>query len=227
MKLTSLALIAALFSLNVRAELPTELTVSSFDVYEVPVTAEDKAQLPLLLAEPDPGLGTVIAVARQLVALGEVLYPLIKRGQPEVTTQFAPINVLPVDPATGRNADPFMMERAGRPATKKFIGSIKNGLGMEVVRLEFLAHYSPGASFEGKGKYLQNAMIVPSKIWATWGWDVTATMRLLSISNQGTRTQPIAAAVLQMNYTVRNLISHVEKNHLVEINGLGEMIVTE
>lgn len=227
MKLTSLALVAALFSLNIRAELPAEFTVSSFEVYEVPVTAEDKAQIPLMLAEPDPGLGTVIAVARQLVALGEVLYPLIKRGQPEVTTQFAPINVLPVDPATGRNADPFMMERTGRPASKKFVGSVKNGFGIEVVRLEFLTHFSPGASFEGKGKYLQNAMIIPSKIWATWGWDVTATMRLLSISNQGTRSRPVAAAVLQMNYSVRNLISHIEKNHLVEINGLGEMNVTE
>ncbi len=221
MKIASLAMVLALIAFPVRAEVPAEMTIASFDVYEAPLTAEDKAHASLMI--DDPGLGTVIAVARQLVALGEVLYPLIKRGQPEVTTQFAPINVLPIDPATGRNADPFMIERTGRPVSKKFIGSVKNLMGVEVVRLEFLTHFSPGGSFEGKGKYVQNAMIVPTKIWASWGWDVTATMRLLSVANQGSRSQPIAAAVLQMNYSVRNLVNHLEKNHLVEINGLGEM----
>lgn len=198
--------------------------ISSFEVYEVPVSDAEAKSAPLLLAA-DPGLGTVIAVARELVALGEVLYPLIKRGQPEVTTEFAPINVLPTDPATGRHADPFMMENARSPISKKFVGVVKNGFNMEVVRLEFMAHFSPGASFDGHGKYLQNAIIVPTQIWATWGWEVNATMKLQSIANQGTRAEPVAAAVLNMNYTVKNLITHIEKNHLVELNGNGELKV--
>jgi hypothetical protein len=197
--------------------------ISSFEVYEVPVTDAEAKSAPVMLA--DPGLGTVIAVARELVALGEILYPLIKRGQPEVTTEFAPINVLPTDPSTGRHADPFLMENTGSPVSKKFVGVVKNGFGMTVVSLEFLVHFAPGASYEGRGQYLQNAIIVPSKIWATWGWEVNATMKLQSIANQGTRAAPVAAAVLNMNYTVKNLITHIEKNHLVELNGRGEMNV--
>jgi hypothetical protein len=201
---------------------PTD-EIASFEVYQVPLTEAEENLAPVTLA--DPGLGTVIAVARELVALGEILYPLIKRGQPEVTTDFAPINVLPMDPSTNRHVDPFVMENTGTPVSKKFVGVVKNGFGMEVVRLEFLAHFAPGASYEGRGRYLQNAIIVPSKIWATWGWEVNATMKLQSIANQGTRAAPVAAAVLSMNYTVKNLITHIEKNHLVELNGKGEMNV--
>lgn len=225
MKLISTSLVALLLSslAFAKTEIPADMQIASFEVTESPVTAADLANMPVMLK--DTGLGSIIAIAKDIVALGEVLYPLIKRGQPEVTTAFAPINVLPINPATGRNVDPFQMENDSRPLAKKFTGVVKNGFGVQVVTMEFLVYFSAGSSFNGKGKYIQNAMVVPSMIHVTWGWDVTATMKLLSISNQGTRSQPVAGAVMQMNYTVKNLITHLEKNHLIDINGNGQLSV--
>lgn len=165
----------------------------------------------------------VISVAKDIIALGEAVYELVRKGKPSNTTEYAPISVVPKDPTTKEYIDPFMLEGFSIPEEKSYSAVIKNGLGKEVVRFDYTLIYSYGGSYNGTGKYLTNVIIVPKSVKTTHGWDFTATMKLSGIMNHGTKDDPIAGVMVTMKYQMNSWSSAFERNDTIHISGRGEV----
>jgi len=167
-------------------------------------------------------VGEVIMVADQIIALGEKIYKIIEKGRPVVQTQYSPISVLPKY-SNGNSVDAMDMENWSSPKGIKYKVSYKNLYGMNVASIEFLVLMSYGGRYNGKGRYITSAQIIPSNVTAAWGYDVSATMKLNSIQNKGTKASPVAAAVLNFSYTVKTVMKHDENHMTFYMDGNGTL----
>jgi hypothetical protein len=167
--------------------------------------------------------GKVISVAKDMVALGEAIYQLVKKGKPTNTTTFAAISVVPKDPSTKEYVDPFDLENFSIPVEREFSAIIKNGLGREVVRFDYTVVYSYGGTYNQTGKYLTNVMIVPKYVKTSFGWDFNATMSLSGIMNHGSKIDPVAGAMVTMKYQMNSWTASFERNDTIHITGNGQL----
>jgi hypothetical protein len=167
--------------------------------------------------------GRVIQTARDLVALGEAFYELVKKGRPSNVTEFAPISVVPRNAQTKEYVDPFDLEGFSMPVERSFIAKVKNGTGSEVVNFNYKVIYSFGGSYDGKGKYLTNVMVVPGAVRTSYGWDFNAKMSLSGVMNHGTRENPVAGAMVNIKYQMNSWSAAFERNDTIHVTGAGEM----
>lgn len=167
--------------------------------------------------------GKVIQTARDMVALGEAIYELVKKGRPTNVTEYAPISVIPKDPMTKEHVDPFDMEGFSIPVSKSFTAKIKNGLGKEVVSFTYQVVYSYGGSYDGTGKYLTGVSIIPGSVRTTYGWDFNATMKVSGIMNHGSRAEPVAGVLLTVKYQMNSRSNAFERNDTIHITGAGQL----
>lgn len=188
--------------------------------------------------EPDPGpgpgpgygaggdrieqAGRIITVARDMVALGEAIYELVRKGKPSNVTEYAPISVVPRDPMTKEYVDPFDLEGFSMPVEKNFVANIKSG-GREVVKFAYKVMYSYGGSFNGAGKYLTSVIVVPSSVVTKWGWEFNASMKLSGIMNHGSRVDPVAGVMVTMKYQMNGWGTAYERNDTIHITGAGQL----
>lgn len=165
----------------------------------------------------------IIQVARDIVALGEAVYELVKKGRPTNVTEYAPISVVPRDPTTKEYIDPFELEGFSFPVEKNFVTNIKDGTGSSAVTFSYKVLYSYGGSYNGKGRYLTNVIVVPGSVRTSFGWDFNATMKLSGIMNHGTKADPVAGIMITLKYQMNTWSSAFERNDTIHITGNGEL----
>jgi len=199
-------------------EIPLEDQIKSIQTIEV--TASTDTETP---KDPFERVGKVISTSKDMIALGESFYDLVKKGKPSNTTTYAAVSVVPKDPTTKEAVSPFDMEGFSMPSERTFKTRIKNGNGSALVTFLYKVIYSYGGSYNGKGKYLTNVMIVPVKVETSWGVDFSATMSLQGIMNHGSRENPIAGAMVAIKYQVQTWSSSTEANDVIHVTGNGEL----
>ena len=166
--------------------------------------------------------GKVISVARDIVALGEAIYELVKKGKPTNVTEYAPISVVPKDPATKEIVDLFDLEGFSMPVEKTFVARVKNGVGKEVVKFTYKVMFSYGGSYNGAGRYLTGVIIVPQSVVTQFGWEFNASMKLSGMMNHGTKIDPVAGIMITVKYQMNGWSTAYERNDTIHITGRGE-----
>lgn len=152
---------------------------------------------------PTGMLDSVIMIVDKLIAIGQKIIPTIEKGKAVVTnTSMAAVSVLPrletIDPVV------HDMGNWSLPVTKHYKISYKNGLGSEVVSFVYSVTYQYGGTYGGKGKYLTGIRASARNINIAWGFDLDASSQLVQISNIGTTEDVVAAATIEISYTVKN-----------------------
>lgn len=247
---SSLVLSTTVFSAS-NSNIPLDQQISSFTVEEVFTTEfnrfdlssrqsetgganggetkpEPTPETPEAPAKPTIGdrvetAGKVIQVAKDMVALGEAIYELVKKGKPTNITEYAPMSVVPRDPISKEYVDPFDLEGFSMPVERNFIARVKNGMDKEVVNFSYKVIYSYGGSYNGTGKYLTNVIIVPGSIRTTFGWDFNATMKLSGVMNHGTKANPVAGIMVTVKYQMNSWSMAFERNDTIHLTGNGEI----
>ena len=175
-------------------------------------------------------VGGVISVAKDVVALGEAIYALVEKGRPKITTEYAPISILPrdptnsaTDPALKYAVDPFDMEGFSFPVEKLITAKIKSPTGGAAVEFKYKVIYSYGGSYNGTGKYLTGINIIPASVKVGHGWTLNSTMKLTGMMNHGTRANPIVGAMITVKYSIGSMTQAFERNDTIYISGDGSM----
>jgi hypothetical protein len=169
-------------------------------------------------------VGKVIAVAKDIVALGEDIYKLVQKGKPTNTTDFTPIAIVPRDPISKEVVSPFDMEGCSMPTQKKYVTTIRNSTGGEGVRFEYMVVFTHSCSYNGNGKFIQTAMVQPVSVKTSYGWDFNASMKLASIMNYGSKDQPVAGAMITIKYSMNSWHTAFERNDTIHITAKGEVM---
>lgn len=166
--------------------------------------------------------GKIIATAKEFVALGEAVYELVKKGKPNNVTTYAPVSVVPTNPETKQPVDVFDLEGFGIPTQKKFTAKLTNGAGLVVISFDYMVVYSYGGSYNGKGKWISSASIIPVAVRTSFGWDFNAEMKVSGIMNHGSKADPVAGLILTVKYSMKSWSSAYERNDTIHMTGKGD-----
>ncbi len=169
--------------------------------------------------------GRVVAVAKDIVGLGEAIYELVKKGKPSNTTEYAPISIVPRDPLTKEVVSPFDLENFSMPTEQNYKAVVTNSRGKEVVVFKYKVVYSYGGSYNESGKYLTNVIIIPSEVKTSFGWDFSAKMQMTGIYNHGSKANPVAGVLVTMKYQMNSWLKAFERNDTIHITGAGQVKV--
>lgn len=168
------------------------------------------------------GVGEYIMVAREIIAFGKEVYKIIEAGKPVVSIgEVVPLSILPKD-EKGQMVDAFYLTNWQMPKASKYRVIAKNGFGMETISFEFMLLYTYGGKYDGKGAYITGAEVAPTGVDVAWGYNLDANFKVHSIFNQGTSTNPVAAAVLQIEYTIKTVLKESRSVKKFMINGKGQ-----
>lgn len=115
---------------------------------------------------------------------------------------------------------PFEMEYWSSPTTRSYNVVYKNLLGITVLDLTYTVSFSYGGSYQGKGKYLDNITIIPTHVSVAWGFTLTAQVTVPSVINQGSTSNPVAGATINLNYKLSALNTQ-ESMESFFVNGNG------
>ncbi len=200
--------------------------VASVQINEVPATS---VELPApefrrntkIGTNPLANVGAVIALGRDLVALGEALYQLVLKGKPSVKTEYAPISVLPR--VSGQPVDIFETEGWSTPEKRTYEVKYENLYGVVIVEYKFSVLFSHSGTYNGTGAYLTSVQVVPEFVKVLWGWALDSTMRLGGIQNQGTKENPVAGATIILQYTTSSMFENLQRTTSFFITGKGEI----
>ncbi|MEX1099630.1 MAG: hypothetical protein WEB87_04350, partial [Bacteriovoracaceae bacterium] len=113
-------------TLQQKQKLPSDLEILA-DQMNLPKTSKR--------AESAQGLGEVLIVTKNLIALGKEIYKIIEAGKPVVTIESTPVSVLPRD-AKGEYVDPFHLTNWSAPKVKKYKVVAIIYMGMKPVSFE-------------------------------------------------------------------------------------------
>jgi hypothetical protein len=185
----------------------------------------ESGESPTPTPSPTGMLDSVIMVVDKLIAIGQKIIPTIEKGKAVVTnSSMGAVSVLPrletIDPVV------HDMGNWSIPVTKHYQISYKNGLGSEVVSFVYSVTYQYGGTYGGKGQYLTGIRASARKINIAWGFDLDASSQLVQISNVGTTEDVIAAATIEIQYTVKNwtrTITNVESFFVAGDNRLYKL----
>lgn len=170
---------------------------------------------------PIENIGRVIALGKDLVALGESVYQLVLKGKPSVKSTYAPISVIPR--VGGEPADIFELEGFSVPVKRTYQIKYNNLYDVTIVHFMFSVIYSYGGSYNGTGAYLTSVQVVPEYVKVLWGWDFNATMKLGGLQNMGTRSNPVAGATIMIEYTASSMMTAISRNTSFFVTGKGAL----
>lgn len=168
------------------------------------------------------GVNNVIMVTRELIALGKEVYKIVEAGKPVVNIDSDAISILPKN-SDGSQVQAFDLNGWQAPIVKKYRYKIKNYLGVSPVTFDFMLIYSYGGNLDSKGNYITGAQLKPINVDVKWGYKLDASFKVQTIMNQGSSDDPIASAVLMIDYTVTTILQQNTQNRTFFINGLGEV----
>ena len=168
------------------------------------------------------GIGGVISVIDQLIAIGEKVIAIIKQGAPVVSN--APMSAVSVLPRIDTK-DPAVHDMGGWsiPKASHYKVTFQNGFGSDVVSFVYSINYQYNGNLDGKGKYLAGIRASATNIAVSWGFDLDASSQLLQISNIGTKENVIAGATIEMSYTVKNWTRNITTSNSYFISGDGKL----
>lgn len=194
-----------------------------WSIAEVTITPV-KNVAPAFEVADEKGLGEIIMVVDQLIALGKKIYQIINDGRPVVNTNFRdPLSVLPRVEGTDSDIAFYEMENWSAPKEKSFKVAFKNFFGMEVISFVYSISFQHSGSYQGTGKYLTGVVLTASKVSVDWGFEFNASTRVISIANIGSKANPLASTTLALEYRAKGLFNDISMTHKYFLQGDGKV----
>lgn len=170
--------------------------------------------------------GQVIEVIDKLMAIGERVWKIVDSGRPVLHDSGVTPSVSILPRKMADSGSLYEMYGWREPIIKTYKVAYKNLYGINVVDFTFSVMMQFGGTDGKGGVYISGLSIVPDSIYVAWGWSFDATTRLINISNRGTAANPVAAAVMELGYTVGSPLNTVAKKvrFFVDANGKVSML---
>ena len=158
----------------------------------------------------------------QMVLIGEKLIEIIKAGAPVVNIKRDSVSVLP---AGARDWQQMAGWKA--PVTKVFAVQLKNLWGNVVVSFRLKLSAMHGGTYNSRGKYLANVVLVPSQVYVAWGWNLDVWSENRDPVNTGTVKNPVAGLGVDLRFKVKSMLNELQGAQDYWITGAGEMSVVQ
>lgn len=177
--------------------------------------SQDQAPLSQTANFTNP-LDPLQVVVYSIVNVGESLWNMIERGRPVVTQKYDVATALPQGIKCWAD-----LEGWGRPSSKLFKTTFTNKMGVTPVKMSYRIIYLTGGHIDGVGKYIGFATMQPVSVDVGWGYSFNVQASIPSVYNMGSRTEPVAAMQMSLNYSIESSMGHTTESHQFLISGTG------
>lgn len=167
------------------------------------------------------GLGEILGGIDldKIVMIGKKVIELVKNGAPVVNVTRDAVYAVP----SGLKS---WQELAGwkAPLTKVYQIKVLNGFNMAMVdaRVKVSAMY--GGSYNNKGQYLANVIVVPTSINVKWGITFDLWSEHREPVNMGTMDSPVAGLGFDIRYKIKSWLTEINGTQDYFVSGAGELI---
>lgn len=103
--------------------------------------------------------------------------------------------------------------------SKSYNLDVKNVLGIKAFSMVYTVVHQYGGSYEGKGKYLANVSIVPSKVDTAWSYTSDVKTVKIHTVNVGTDEAPVASLAMSMHVKLQGATKSREFTRVVQFRG--------
>lgn len=217
------------FRFNSKADRENYLTVSSIEIKEVPTLNLHTARIIDVPSKnlrarpqgPDDVLNVLTNpdVIDSWITLGKKIWQIVVDNKPVTNVATQRVSVLPEAQVDWRKMDSWQ-----GPVSKSYSVELKNLYGMTVIKHSYTIAFNYGGQYEGRGQYLANATIIPSRTEVMWGYTFNSKVEVGETVNVGTRENPIPGVELQVQYSVDTVIKHGETRAGYFVRGDGQLI---
>ncbi|RYZ67521.1 MAG: hypothetical protein EOP05_17630 [Proteobacteria bacterium] len=217
------------------AEMEQYLTVSEVTVQETEVEATTQNSSLLAARAPIDGriqlgndaldsLGSVIAnpySPNAWIALGKKAWEIVVANEPVLNASSKTVSVLPA-------AQPnwAQMSNWKAPVARSYTIIARNGFGVDAISHTYTVVYNYGGQLNGKGAFLANATIIPSKVSVSWGYTLNSSVEVGQIVNTGTVENPVPGVALNLKYGMKTILKKSEGIDSFFVRGNGAMTHT-
>jgi hypothetical protein len=101
--------------------------------------------------------------------------------------------------------------------------TVQNGYNMTVIDLTYQVNLLFGGSYQGKGRYVASAQVLPTNVKVLWGFDLDLTASAPTIINIGTQADPLASIKLDVTYQLKSLFKNQTTTATYLLQGDGLM----
>lgn len=159
-----------------------------------------------------------LAIANGMLVLGSKIWKFVEANQPVVSAEGAYAHIIPSEAQSWQE-----LENWSRPISAIYRATYKNLYGIKVVDLAFRVTLTPRGTYNNRGKYIANLVVLPEVVDVAWGYTVEAAAKIHEVINRGTVEDPIAAAQLSVGWTVKTILKNSTTQNSLFVEGDGTM----
>jgi len=158
----------------------------------------------------------------EFIIVGKKIIDLVSEGEPVRTLSTDTLSVLPFEFKDGEY-NILETENWRSPVGRSYQIVYKNLYGIAVVDFTFSVGSSYGGSHQGKGRYLHGIYASPKNLLLRWGFDFDAKSELETVTNLGTKENPVVGATMVLKYEVSNILNSSYREERFLITGRGDI----
>lgn len=218
--LVSLFSFSGLFAVSAHADQKTDyFTVRSVSVREVVPTATELYSNFNEAAFANSNLRNTNDIDwSQIELIGKKIIEIIKAGAPVIDIKRDVVHVVPGGITAWGQLGGWKI-----PVTKVYKVSAENSMGMQVADLRLKVSANWGGGVDGRGKYIANLNVVPSDVYAAWGYTIDVWAEHQDPVNLNTSADPVAGLGFDIRYRFTNLINMETGTQDFFVSGAGEI----
>ncbi len=155
-------------------------------------------------------------ISSVIVNLGKQAWKVVEANRPVANVSLGTATGLPQG-----LSDWTALEGWQKPESRVFRTVYTNLYGMEVVRFDYRVVYTYGGNAAGHGRYLAQVSVLPVDVMVAWGYTFNAEAAIPVVTNAGTRGNPVAAAQVNVSWTVDTVLKHQQQSASYYVRGDG------
>lgn len=160
-----------------------------------------------------------VVVADKIINLGEKVWNIVQKGRASISYSGSMASALPAHVNSWEQ-----LESWKTPQTKVVRMIYKNIFGLEVARFTYRIILLYGGRSNGVGEYIGYATIEPLEIISSYLYDINAKASVASVYNKGDSKNPIAAMILNIEWSIETVFKKVFIKHAYNLDGSGNII---
>ncbi|MCC7442971.1 MAG: hypothetical protein IT285_15165, partial [Bdellovibrionales bacterium] len=152
----------------------------------------------------------------KIINMGRKVWAIVEENRPVVNVSWAPADAVP---AGLQGWDTLTGWQAPRAVAYRVV--YENLFGIDVIDFTYRILYTPGGSYEGKGRYLTRIVALAQNLEVAWGYTFNASGTVPSVTNAGSSTAPLAAAELLVQWSIDTAVKHSQGSYSYYVRGDG------
>lgn len=157
-----------------------------------------------------------------IINIGQKIWAIVEAGRPVVNVQLNSASAMP-------EGIQGWQQLAGwkTPRSSTYRVYYKNVYGMKVVDFSYRVMFTYGGNFNGQGRYVTGATILPAALDVAWGYNFNAAVEIPTVINMGTVENPVGGIQMNVNWDVGTVLRRSQTRNSYFVNGLGQMKTLE